>query len=57
MVDTRTREQIINDNRHKIFSFNEAIEFMKYIDKQPTGHTINWVNAKTGKPVAIGYTT
>ncbi len=49
---------IINSNRGRVFTFNEAIEFQKLIDKYPSGiyPSINWVNAKDGKPVSIGYT-
>ena len=38
------------------YTFNEAIEYMKERDKYPTTKSINWVDAKTGKPVSIGYT-
>lgn len=38
------------------YTFNEAIEYMKELDRHPTTETINWVNAKTGEPVYIGYT-
>lgn len=38
------------------YTFNEAIEYMKERDRYPTTKSINWVNAKTGKPVSIGYT-
>lgn len=53
-----TREQIRKRNEGRIFTFNEAIEYVKFIDKNfPTGqNTVNWVNAKTGKRVSIGYT-
>lgn len=41
------------------YTFNEAIEYMKMKDKQPTkiGETIRWINVKTGKEVVIGYTS
>lgn len=38
------------------YTFNEAIEYMKHRDRYPTRETIQWVNAKTGEPVSIGYT-
>ena len=38
------------------YTFNEAIRYMKEREKFPTAQSINWVDAKTGKPVAIGYT-
>ena len=39
------------------YTFNEAVEYMKMKDKQPTktGETTRWVNVKTGKEVIIGY--
>ena len=38
------------------YTFNEAIEEMKRRDRNPTtSKPIQWVNAKTGKPVYIGY--
>jgi hypothetical protein len=40
------------------YTFNEAIEYMKMKDKQPTKFgepPIRWVNNKTGKEVVIGY--
>lgn len=40
------------------YTFNEAIEYLKMRDKQPTNinETISWRNVKTGKRVYIGYT-
>lgn len=40
------------------YTFDEAIEYMKIKDKQATriNETLNWVDAKTGKKVIIGYT-
>lgn len=41
-----------------IYTFDEAIEFMKQRDKWGTTKPpIKWVYAKTGKPVAIGYSS
>jgi predicted HAD superfamily phosphohydrolase YqeG len=39
------------------YTFNEAIEYMKLRDKQPTkiGEKIRWTDVKTGKQVIIGY--
>lgn len=37
------------------YTFNEAIEEMKRRDRNPTTRPIQWVDAKTGKPVYIGY--
>ena len=41
------------------YTFNEAIEYMRMKDKQPTkiGETTRWINVKTGKEVVIGYTS
>ena len=39
----------------RVYTFNEAIDLMKALDKYPTGTQINWVSVKTGRPVAIGY--
>lgn len=39
----------------KTYTFNEAIEFMKMMDKYPTKRTIKWVKADTKEPVVIGY--
>ena len=41
--------------RQTTFTFNEAIAHMKEQDRFPTTETIKWVDAKTGKPVYIGY--
>lgn len=42
----------------RVYTFSEAIEFMKMRDKYGsiTQPPIRWVDAKTGKPVSIGYT-
>ena len=37
------------------YTFDEAIEYMKQRDKYPTTNNIHWSDAKTGKPVSIGY--
>lgn len=37
------------------YTLNEAIEYMKRLDKNATTHSIRWFNARTGKPVCIGY--
>jgi len=45
------------DRVYNTYTFNEAIEFMKMLDKYPTHPTksVRWVNSKTKKPVIIGY--
>lgn len=40
----------------RTYTLDEAIEYMKRLDKDATTHTIRWVNARTGRPVSIGYT-
>ena len=47
----------VRSNAGRVFSLHEAIEFQKGLDNLPTGTDINirWVDAKTKKPVAIGY--
>ena len=38
------------------YTFSEAVEFMKNLDKLPTGvPNITWVDSKTNKKVVIGY--
>lgn len=42
------------------YTFNEAIEYMKRKDKQPTNINkppVRWVDVKTGREVVIGYNT
>lgn len=40
----------------RIYTLEEAVELMKVMDKcLPTGQQIQWVDAHTKKPVAIGY--
>lgn len=40
------------------YSFNEAIDYLKQRDRQPTktDENVRWFNVKTGKEVVIGYT-
>ena len=58
MAPLETYREIANNNSHRRFTFSEAIEFMKYIDKQHTdiNTSVSWRNIKTGKQVSIGYT-
>ena len=42
------------------YTFDEAIEYMKMKNKQPTKigePPIRWINVRTGKEVVIGYTS
>lgn len=42
------------------YTLDEASEYMKMKDKQPTNTgtlPIRWINVKTGKEVIIGYTS
>lgn len=42
------------------YTFDEAIEYVKMKDKQPTNigkPPVRWINVKTGKEVVIGYTS
>lgn len=45
----------IRDRVKRTYTLDEAVELMKVLDKFPTRERIKWVNAKTGKPVVIGY--
>jgi hypothetical protein len=44
-------------NLNRVYTFDEAVEYMKIKDKEPTkiGKTIRWINVKTGKQVVIEY--
>ena len=44
-------------NTKTTYTFNEAIEYMKQKDRQPTriGQSVRWFNVKTGEEVVIGY--
>jgi len=58
MSISETREEFITRQTGKVFTFSEAIEIMKIADKFPTSNAdFNWVDAKTKKPVSIGYTS
>ena len=46
----------ISESFSKTYTFNEAVEYMKMKDKEPTFYTIRWRNVRTGKEVIIGYT-
>lgn len=37
------------------YTFEEAIEYMKMRDRNPTDAPIRWRSVKTGKEVVIGY--
>ena len=45
----------IISNSTRTFTLNEAVEFMKSLDRYVTNQPVRWVNAKTGNPVTIGY--
>jgi hypothetical protein len=49
--------QIINNSIGRTYSFSEAIDLVRVLDKYRTypNQQIQWVDAKTGKPVTIGY--
>jgi len=38
------------------YTFNEAIDYMKMKDKNPTKEVIHWVDVNTGREIIIGYT-
>lgn len=40
----------------RTYTLSEAADLMKILDKLPTNKGVNWVSAKTGRPVSIGYT-
>ena len=49
-------DRLVLGNIGRVFSLNDAIDFMIMLDQFPTGqNTLGWANAKTGAPVAIGY--
>ncbi len=51
-----TNDMMFWFNRKSIYTLDEAIEYQKYADRNfPTGESIDWVNARTGEPVVIGY--
>ena len=58
MSITDTYEDTVNRSLGKTYTFSEAIEFQKFLDRNfPTNYApLNWRNVKTGKPVIIGYT-
>ena len=39
----------------KIYSMDEAVDLMKEMSNYATTQTIRWVDAKTKKPVTIGF--
>jgi len=41
----------------RTYTFDEAIDLMKALDKLPTNTRtqITWVSVRTGKPIIIGY--
>jgi hypothetical protein len=45
----------IRDRAQRTYTLDEAVDLMKMLDKFPTREHIRWVNAKTRKPVVIGY--
>ena len=53
-----TRDNLIRSAAGRTFTLSEACEFMQTLDSMPTptfANDVNWVNAKTGQPVVIGY--
>ena len=40
----------------RTYTLEEAVEYMKMLDRSPTTANIRWRNARTGRLVAIGYT-
>lgn len=45
----------IRDRVQRTYTLNEAVDLMRVLDKYPTRERIRWINAKTKKPVIIGY--
>ena len=56
MVTSDDYKNISNWGNGRMFTLNEACDYMHELDKYVTNHTIKWVNAKTKEPVSIGYT-
>ncbi len=53
-----TKEFLYNISLHGPFTMDEAVNVMKILDTLPGGNSssqIKWTNAKTQKPVVIGY--
>jgi hypothetical protein len=55
MAGENIQQQMINNSIGQVYSFEEAIKFMKAFTVNPTTQSVNWVDSKTGKPVYIGY--
>lgn len=55
MSNTETREQFIRKNYGKVFTFNDAIEFEKFLNRNFGTGYINWVHVKTKKCVQSKY--
>jgi hypothetical protein len=55
--DVRTTEDFIRASKGMVYTFDEAIEFMKVLDTLPGGsqQNIQWVRVGTNSPVTIGY--
>lgn len=56
-IDT-TKQFLFNMRLKGIYTMDEAVNAMKILDSLPGGNSstqTNWVNAKTNKPVAVGY--
>ena len=50
-------KELIYSARFKTFTLKEACEFIELLSNMPAGIDCNiqWINAKTKEPVAIGY--
>ena len=52
-----SEKEMLKRSQGKVFTFNEAIEFEKFLYNNFTykGYNIKWINVKTGKEVGIGW--
>ena len=56
MATRDDHRDILRNRVYKTFTFIEAVEFQKMLDRYATVNPVKWVDAKTGKPIALGYT-
>lgn len=56
MTPTNNINEVIMANSGKTFTHEEAVDFMRYLDKYPTSNNnIEWVDVKTHRKVVFSY--